>query len=91
MSRKTSSFFRSLSRFFYSSGVMLLVLSLMLSMNARPAAAALLMNEWDGTSLSLSAACLDSGEGSFTVTNTSDSQHACAFSVALRSQRRPDR
>ena len=59
---------------------MLLVLSLMLSMNARPAAAALLMNEWDGTSLSLSATCLDSGEGSFTVTNTSD------FDACLRLQ-----
>jgi len=70
--KTTSSFFRSLSRFFYTSGVMLLVLSLMLSMNARPASAALLFKEWDGSSLSLSATCLASGEGSFTVTNTSD-------------------
>jgi len=70
--KTTSSFFRSLSRFFYTSGVMLLVLSLMLSMNARPASAALLFKEWDGASLSLSATCLASGEGSFTVTNTSD-------------------
>ena len=65
MFRSLSPLFRSLSRFFYTGGVLLLILGLLLSARYQP----VLAGVWDGTSLRMSIVCLESGAFQVTITN----------------------